>query len=77
MLELEWARVSFERETIELRVEDTKGKARRLVPLNDEALNVLLRLRAIADEFFPDTPWVFTHTKPRYFGTRIQTVRKV
>ena len=77
MLELEWARVSFERETIELKVEDTKGKARRLVPLNDEALNVLLRLRAIADEFFPDTPWVFTHTKPRYFGTRIQTVRKV
>ena len=69
--------MSFERKTIELRVQDTKGKARRLVPLNDEALNALLRLRAVADEFFPDTPWVFTHTKPRYFGSRIQSVRRV
>ena len=69
--------MSFERKTIELRVQDTKGKARRLVPLNDEALNALLRLRAVADEFFPDTQWVFTHTKPRYFGTRFQSVRKV
>ncbi len=66
--------MSFERKTIELRVQDTKGKARRLVPLNDEALNALLRLRAFADEFFPDTQWVFTHTKPRYFGTRFQSV---
>ena len=69
--------MSFERRTIELRVQDTKGKARRLVPLNDEALNALLRLRAVVDEFFPDTQWVFTHTKPRYFGTRFQSVRKV
>ena len=69
--------MSFERKTIELRVQDTKGKSRRLVALNDGAVDSLLRLRAVADEFFPDTPWVFTHTKPRYFGSRIQSVRKV
>lgn len=77
MLELEWSRVSFERKTIELRVQDTKGKSRRLVALSDGAVDSLLRLRAVADEFFPDTPWVFTHTKPRYFGSRIQSVRRV
>ncbi len=77
LLELEWSRVSFERRTIELRVQDTKGKSRRLVALNDGAVDALSRLRAVADEFFPDTPWVFTHTKPRYFGTRIQSVSRV
>ena len=77
MLELEWSRVSFNRRTIELRVQDTKGKSRRLVPLVDESHDSLLRLKAVADEFFPDTPYVFTHTKPRYFGTRIQSVRRV
>ena len=58
-------------------MQDTKGKSRRLVALNDGAVDALSRLRAVADEFFPDTPWVFTHTKPRYFGTRIQSVRRV
>ena len=58
-------------------MQDTKGKSRRLVALNDGAVDALSRLRAVADEFFPDTPWVFTHTKPRYFGTRIQSVSRV
>lgn len=77
MLNLEWNRVSFDRRTVELRVEDTKGKARRLIPLNDEAMAALLRLRRVADAHFPDTPWAFTHTKPRYFGKQIQRVTKV
>ncbi len=77
MLGLEWSRVSFDKRTIELRVQDTKGESRRLVPLVDESHDSLLRLRAVADEYFPDTPYVCTHTKPRYFGTRIQSVRRV
>ena len=77
MLELEWSRVDFASRTVELRVENTKGKERRLVPLNDEAFAALLRLRRVCDENFPDTRWVFTHTRPRSFGKRIQNVRKV
>ncbi len=77
MLELNWERVDFDNEVVRLEVEHTKGKARRLVPLNDEAFAALLRLRRVSDEYFPDTPWVFTHTTPRYFGKRIQDVRKV
>jgi integrase len=47
-----------------------------LVPLNNDATAALLRLRRICDDNFPDTPWVFTHTKPRYFGKRINSVAK-
>ena len=36
-----------------------------------------MRLRRVADANFPETPWVFTHTKPRYFGERIKSVRRV
>ena len=58
-------------------MEDTRGKARRLIPLNDKKMAALLRLREMADSHFPDTRWVFTHTKPRYFGNQIQRATKV
>jgi integrase len=77
MLELERSRVDFANRTVELKSGNTKGKERRLVPLNDTAYSALLRLRRVCDEFFPDTEWVFTHTKPRYFGKRILNVRRV
>ena len=34
-------------------------------------------MRKLCDDNFPDTPYVFTHTKPRYFGTRIKSISKV
>jgi integrase len=77
MLGLEWDRVDFKNKEIELRVADTKGKQRRLVAINPEAEAALLRLRRVCDENFPDARWVFTHTKPRYFGKRIKSVSKV
>jgi len=77
LLGLEWDRVDFGNRVVRLGVRDTKGKAKRLVPLNDHARAALLRLRKVCDECFPETPWVFTHTKPRYFGQRIQSVRRV
>ena len=77
MLELEWERVNFDRRVVRLEARNTKGKQRRIVPLNDDAFAALIRLRRVRNEHFPETPWVFTHTKPRYFGTRIQDVRKV
>ena len=58
-------------------MEDTKGKQRRLVALNNVAYEALLWLRRIADANSPETPYVFTHTRPRSFGTRIKSVRKV
>lgn len=77
MLKLEWNRVDFAKRTVELRIQDTKGKQRRLVPLNDDAMAALKRLRRLCDNNFKDTPWVFTHTKPRFFGKRIVSVAKV
>ena len=62
LLNLEWKRVNLVDRTVELRVEDTKGKQRRLVALNHVAYEALLRLRRVADANFPETPWVFTHT---------------
>ena len=48
-----------------------------VVPLNDAAKATLLRLKRIATDNFPDAQYVFTHTRPRSKGQRIQTVTKV
>jgi integrase len=77
MLALEWARVDFNRKEVLLGIEDTKGKAKRLVPLNDYAYAALLRLRRRCDNHFRDAQFVFTHTSPRLFGGRIKSVSKV
>ena len=77
MLSLEWDRVDFERREVHLGVNDTKGKAKRLVPLNDHALAALLRLRRRCDTFFKATPYVFTHTSPRLLGEQVKSVSKV
>ena len=77
MLGLEWSRVDFERRVVLLEAADTKGKQPRTVPLNNDGFGALVRLRKVCNEYFSETQWVFTHTKPRYFGERIQDVRKV
>ena len=77
LLNLEWKRVNLVDRTVTLRAEDTKGKRKRLVALNDAAYEALLRLRRVALDNFPETRWVFTHTRPRNKGVRIHSVRKV
>ena len=77
ILGLEWNRVDFERRVVRLEARDTKGKQPRTVPLNNDGFGALVRLRKVCNEYFSETQWVFTHTKPRYFGERIQDVRKV
>ena len=74
LLNLEWARVNLVDRTVTLRAEDTKGKRPRKVALNDAAYEALLRLKRVADENFPETPWVFTHTRPRCRGIRVHSV---
>lgn len=74
MLNLEWKRVNLLERTVTLRPEDTKSKRKRLVPLNDAAYEALLRLRRVAQDNFPDTPWVFTHTTPRCRGGQVKSV---
>jgi integrase len=77
MLKLKWSRVGFARNVIKLKAVDTKNGKPRKVPLNGTAKAALVRLRKLCDDNFPDTPYVFTHTKPRYFGTRIKSISKV
>ena len=45
--------------------------------LNGNAKATLLRLRRLCDDNSPDTPYIFTHTKPRCLGTRIKSVANV
>ena len=74
MLNLEWNRVNLVDRTVTLRAEDTKSKRKRLVPLNDGAYEAMLRLRRVAKLNFPDTQWVFTHTRPRCRGVQVKSV---
>ena len=74
MLNLEWKRVDLLERTVTLRAEDTKSKRKRLVPLNDDAYEALLRLRRVAQNNFPETRWVFTHTRPRCKGVQVKSV---
>jgi integrase len=77
LLNLEWKRVDLVDRTVTLLAKHTKEKRKKLVALNDGAYEAMLRLKRIADQHCPDTPWVFTHTRPRCKGVRIQSVRKV
>ena len=77
MLKLEWSRVEFANDVIRLKAKDCKNGKPRKVPLNPTAKAALVRLRKLCDDNFPDTPYVFTHTKPRFFGTRIKSISKV
>ena len=77
MLKLQWSRVDFARNVIKLKAVDTKNGKPRKVPLNGTAKAALVRLRKLCNDNFPDTPYVFTHTKPRYFGTRIKSISNV
>ena len=77
MLKLKWSRVDFARNVIKLKAQDCKNGKPRKVPLNSTAKAALVRLRKLCDDNFPDTPYVFTHTKPRYFGTRIKSISNV
>ena len=77
MLKLEWSRVDFANDVIKLKAKDCKNGKPRKVPLNSTAKAALVRLRELCDDNFADTPYVFTHTKPRYFGTRIKSISNV
>ena len=74
MLNLEWKRVDLLERTVTLTAEDTKSKRKRLVPLNDAAYEALLRLRRVAQNNFPESRWVFTHTRPRCKGVQVRSV---
>jgi len=77
MLKLKWSRVDFARNVIKLKAQDCKNGKPRKVPLNSTAKAALVRLRKLCNDNFPGTPYVFTHTKPRYFGTRIKSISNV
>lgn len=59
LLNLEWSRVDLERSCFLLEARHTKGRRRRLVPLNSEAVKALRTLAAWQKERRMQTPWVF------------------
>lgn len=59
LLDLEWSRVDLERGCFLLEARHTKGRRRRLVPLNAEAIKALGTLAGWQGEKGLQTPWVF------------------
>ncbi|WP_018412394.1 tyrosine-type recombinase/integrase [Methyloversatilis thermotolerans] len=59
LLNLEWSRVDFEGRRFLLEARHTKARRRRTVPLNDDAISTLHRLRIWQQRHVPGSPWVF------------------
>ncbi|MCV2216872.1 tyrosine-type recombinase/integrase [Thauera sp. Sel9] len=71
LLGLEWSRVDVDRRFFLLEARHTKGRKRRTVPLNDDALGALERLKRWQAERLSGSPWVFGW-RP---GSRITTFK--
>lgn len=71
LLNLEWSRVDLEGRRFLLEARHTKARRRRSVPLNDDAIDTLKRLRAWQHRHVPGSPWVFGW-RP---GSRITTFK--
>lgn len=69
LLGLEWSRVDFERRFFRLDAVHTKGRKRRVIPLNDDALSALQLLRDWVESTHPHSPWVFTGKMGKRFTT--------
>jgi integrase len=63
LLNLEWSRVDLMHKKILLEARHTKGRKRRTVPLNDDAVRAFERLQAWQHGRELDTPWVFGYEK--------------
>jgi integrase len=63
LLNLEWSRVDTEHHKILLEARHTKARKRRTVPLNDDALRTLMRIRHWQTEKKLNTPYVFGYEK--------------
>ena len=59
LLGLEWSRVDFEAQVIRLRASDTKAGKSRLVPMNGDAREALMRRFQYRAKRCPEGPWVF------------------
>ena len=75
LLGLEWNRVDLQNNRIRLEAKHTKSKKARTVPLNRNAREVLLNRQREQARQSMDTPYVFAHTNPRWFGQRIGEIK--
>jgi integrase len=69
LLGLEWPRVDFDQRLLLLEPHQNKSRRRRSVPLNDESICALMRLRMWQDKNCLYTPFVFGYLPGRrYYG---------
>jgi integrase len=71
LLNLLWDQVDLIARMVRLERSQTKNKSARLLPLNDELFQMLSMQKAIRDEKYPDSPWVFSRN-----GAKIRVFRK-
>jgi integrase len=66
ILALKWSQVDLIERLVRLNPGETKNDQGRLIPLVPELFEVLKLQREIHDQYFPDSPWVFSR-----YGERI------
>lgn len=66
LLMLEWSRVDESRRAVLLEARHTKGRKRRTVPLNDEAITALSRLRQWQEDVGLSSDYVFGWERGRH-----------
>jgi len=59
LLDLEWTRVDLDRAVLLLEAQHNKSKRRQTVPLNQDAVSTLRRLKSWQEAHAPGTNWVF------------------
>jgi integrase len=69
LLNLEWSRIDLDNRHFLLEARHTKGRRRRTVPLNDGALDALVRLKVWQDTHLPGCAWAFGWRQDRPITT--------
>lgn len=59
ILGLQWSQVDLFERLIRLEPGTTKNKEARAIPLSREVLEMIVRQRALREQYHPQTPWVF------------------
>lgn len=72
LLAIKWDQVDFEQGVISLNAADTKSRTARTVPiLHGDMRELLTQAKALRDEHWPGSPWVFNRN-----GKRILNIRR-
>lgn len=65
ILSLQWSQVDLAERIIRLEIGTTKNDEARMIPLTDELITTFTQLKADRDQYWPESPWVFSRQGKR------------